>query len=158
MIKGTIRQLNDGLVKSTQDGLGASFSKVYLDSWVAIAWLKWKIKNKVKPHVIDYIERVVYEKIVSDLVKKEVAIVSKRDFNIELSEELWKEFLSSLNVKNIGNPLNLNPEDSNDFDDSHIKTAKTQKDTIIVTGDKQMISKDDIVWYYGKLRKIHSED
>ena len=158
MIKGTVRQMNDGLVKSTQDGLGVKFKKIYLDSWVAIAWLKWKLKNKTKPQVIDYLEKIVCEKIVSDLVKEELKIVAKREFNFEISEDLWKEFLSSLNLKNIGNPLSLTPNNSDEFDDAHIKTARTEKEVIIITGDNKMISKDDIVWFYGKLRKIHGED
>jgi predicted nucleic acid-binding protein len=153
MIKGTHRQIKDGLVKSIQDGLGAKFKKIYLDSWVAVAWLKWKLKNKTKPQVIDYLEKVVCEKIVSDLVKEELKIVSKRDFKKEFAENLWNEFLKSLNLKNIGNPLNLNPKDKEEYDNAHIKMAKSMKETIIVTGDKGMIKKDDIVWSYWRLRK-----
>jgi len=151
------RVMEDGLVKATHDGLGSLFDVIYIDTLIAIAYFKSKIKGGSKPQVIDYLERTVFRKITSDLVKNELVKVLSRDFNYTLNEFEWNEFLKSLKLRNVGNPLNLTPSSSDEYDDAHLKTAKTFNKCIIVTGDKKFIAKDPTaVWFYGKLRQVHS--
>ena len=151
------RGLRDGIVKSTIDGLNAPFEQFYLDSWAIIPYFQWKIKGGKEPQVIDYLKRIVIKKVISDLVKKETNKKIMKDYNKDITKSMWDECLNYLNVACIGNLLQLSPTTPDEFDDAHIAIARNLNKCIILTGDKDLIQKDKgIVWYYGKVRQIHS--
>ena len=54
------RQLLDGLIKSTVDGLNQPFKQFYLDSWVIIPYFIWKKNGGLEPQVIYYNVDYVY--------------------------------------------------------------------------------------------------
>ena len=152
------RGLKDGLVKSTIDGLNAQFEQFYLDSWVLIPYFEWKINGGSEPQVIDYLKRVVVKKVISDLVKIETNSKIKEKLHRDITENMWKECFDYLKLNCIGNPLNLSPTTPEEFDDAHLSTAQKLNNCIIITGDKKLIEKcPDVVWFYGKVRQIHSD-
>jgi len=151
------RGLRDGLVKPTINGLNAPFEQLYLDSWVIIPYFKWKINGGKEPQVIDYVKRILVKKVISDLVKTETSKKIKKELDKNITDDMWKECIDYLKLDCIGNPLNLSPTTPAQFDDAHLKTARTLHKCIILTGDKKLIMRDPkIVWSYKKLRQIHS--
>lgn len=151
------RGLNDGIVKSTLDGLGAPFEQFYLDSWIVFPFFRWKIIGGNEPQVVDYIKRTVVKKVITNLVLDEVNEKMISKYKIEIDESGIKEFYDYLDVTNIGNPLNLKPTTADEYDDAHLETARSLPKCIIITGDNGLIRKDpSIVWFYGKVRQVQS--
>lgn len=152
------RGLRDGLIKSTIDELNAPFKQLYLDNWVFIPYFKWMIKGGKEPQVIDYLRRIIVKKVISDVVKIETNNKIKEKYNKDITNKMWQDCFVYLNLTSIGNPLQLSPTTKDEFDEAHFTIARSLNSCIIVTGDKIFIQKHpDIVWYYGKVRQIHSD-
>ena len=152
------RGMRDGLVKSMKDGLNPPFEQLYFDSWVTVDYFRWKKQGGNTPQKINFLRKVVVRKVISELVKIETNNALKDKYGLILQESDWKLFCEDLGVTDIGNPLNLSPITSDDFDDAHIKIAKSLKKCVIVTWDSDFCEKaPDVAWKYGKIRQVHSD-